>query len=286
MSRYDNARDLEEHEVTFFQDIIKVHGDINQLDEADQRILGIFISQAIKISKEFSYRFWQILEEYSGLHPGRISDKIQQFVKDKKFDFPRFHFYLNDQRFGALEKVGFGNYQLKDQSIVMIFEYPKPASWWWKKRANWYQNLVNEQDRYKVPQIEGQSIEWGEFYEQARDVFWDFFDIPRGVNKWPRINDIGDHQPLEYYYIFEFYSLAKYPQPLYDQNDDEDEDREILDETLTPIQTNDLQRGNLVFSDDGNVEIEKAHPNSFGLAVRRGLRGEINWLPELEEEDI
>jgi len=82
--------------------------------------------------------------------------------------------------------------------LLLVFQLPKPlAQFWWKGGADSWGNLAED--------INDTAIEWGHFYRELMPVVWE--TQGRHENEsglyFQRVNDIGEHDPKKYYYIWE-----------------------------------------------------------------------------------
>ncbi len=86
----------------------------------------------------------------------------------------------------------------QEDGLVIIFNLPKPiGQFWWKGGVGlWGEQVVD---------VNGKVIEWGYFYRKLMETVWETIgyyesETPLVLN---RLNDIGEHDPKNYYYIWE-----------------------------------------------------------------------------------
>lgn len=151
------------------------------------------------LKEEFSmfYRemLRELLNEIKQKPKGNIflTDKITDFLAQKKMDEPVVEIYdkIEGQKF--LQKF-VPWHKLKDDSFVLVFELPKPLAYFWAKNSG---NYFRGQ-----PEL---VTEWGRLYEQLAPKVWGFMNTFSREHdlQMNRVNEIGDHSPGDYYYIWE-----------------------------------------------------------------------------------
>jgi len=153
---------------------------------------------AVETSKHFQEAFVEVLRAYQ-TERRKIADVIIQYIKDKKFDMPQFT--VADWRHGKkfLHDAGCENFVFRDDTLLMVFNLPKPLSYfWWKGGEDAW---GDERVRVVGPSV----IEWGHFYRALMPVIWQQvgFEFAEGTLDFYRINAPGEHDPEKYYYIWE-----------------------------------------------------------------------------------
>lgn len=149
-----------------------------------------------KLTELFKQEFIELLKNYIK-EKRTISKPILDYLKEKKFDLPKFTITHGTEAQNLLEKYGFRLHSYKNK-VILVFQLPKPlANFWWKGGIeSWGTKAVD---------IQGSAIEWGHFYREIMDVVWGavgFYECEKGLN-FDRINSGGEHDPKNYYYIWE-----------------------------------------------------------------------------------
>jgi hypothetical protein len=96
-----------------------------------------------------------------------------------------------------LKECGF-EYKISEGSFLVVFQLPKPvAQFWWKGGVDtWGSQGVD---------VRGGVLEWGLFYRELMSIIWreqGFAENELGL-VFSRINDIGEHDPQKFYYVWE-----------------------------------------------------------------------------------
>lgn len=151
----------------------------------------------LDLSNKFKERFLELLEEY---HQQRraIPSEILNYLKEKKFDLPKFTIAQGEEAGKLLKECGlYSRNCVGDDVLILSFQLPKPlAQFWWKGGAkNWGSRAVDINDN---------TIEWGYFYRELMLEVWGmqgFYENEKKIG-FQRINDIGEHDPKRYYYVW------------------------------------------------------------------------------------
>jgi len=149
-----------------------------------------------ELSEDFKQTFLSLLDQYRK-ERHQISQKIVDYLLEKNFVLPNFTIASGEQAQALLEEYGL-NGEINEQNLLLVFQLPKPlAQFWWKGGADSWGNLAED--------INDTAIEWGHFYRELMPVVWE--TQGRHENEsglyFQRVNDIGEHDPKKYYYIWE-----------------------------------------------------------------------------------
>lgn len=161
-----------------------------------------FLSHLVKFCQEtsadFREEFYDLIEEYkeSGR---RVSDTMLEKLSELKLDVPKFEIFVGKARNELLENLQVNeSYQFQENSIVVLFNLPKPLSqYWWKGGAeSWGSAGLN---------VDAMVMEWGHFYRELMPVIWNAIGREECNEdyRFYRINSVGQHEPQAYYYIWE-----------------------------------------------------------------------------------
>lgn len=87
--------------------------------------------------------------------------------------------------------------EINKQSLLLVFQLPKPlAHFWWKGGTDSWGDLAED--------VGGTVIEWGHFYRKLMPVIWEAQGRHENENGllFYRLNDFGEHDPTQYYYVW------------------------------------------------------------------------------------
>ncbi len=148
-----------------------------------------------EVSKDFKQQFLCLLDQYRK-ERRQIPQKIIDYLSEKDFIFPNFIIAVREQAQKLLEEYGFQE-EINNQDLLLVFQLPKPlAKFWWKGGADsWGGESIDIEDR---------AIEWGHFYRELLPIIWETqgrYEDEKGLDFY-RINEIGEHDPEKYYYIW------------------------------------------------------------------------------------
>lgn len=155
---------------------------------------------AIRMALKCRQKFWKELEKYRQEHT-TISDKMVQFIKDKQLDVPRFWIYDEENARVFLHKHQF-NDAIDEKNVLLVMDLPKPVAWFgWKGGPDFRSH--NKMSTGQT--LEHRVAEWGSFYDHLMLTIWEELDseVSQGGLYLSRVNPVGTHQPLNYYYIYE-----------------------------------------------------------------------------------
>ncbi len=165
------------------------------------------------LSEDFKQKFTDLLDEYRS-NQRQLSQKIIDYLLEKKFDLPNFTIAHGRQASELLKDLGFNN-EIQDNNLLLVLQLPKPLSqFWWKGGGDSWGSAAKD--------AEG-TVEWGHFYRELMPVVWGqhgYYEDERGLN-FDRINDLGEHNPKKYYYIWEMSQWGGRDEDEDKYNDDE-----------------------------------------------------------------
>jgi len=198
---------------------ISVECDENCSDRALKNINNNAILFANELVKKYKKDFQELLKNYKyekdwrkvnesrysdgyENNDGKIGDKILKHIEDKKLDTPNILIaeginakkILFDSKF--YEKME----NIDENTVLIIFQLPKKLAKNWDKGGEG--NIVKDSKGV---------IEWGKFYRKLMDVPWAIhgkYCNEKNITL-ERINDIGDHDPEKYYYIWNCKEIKK-----------------------------------------------------------------------------
>jgi len=152
-------------------------------------------AKSTSVSYRRALRF--VMRAYQKSNP-KFTDEIMQKMMDRGYDVPDFSLYspeAGQEFFNNNPQLGIAEY---GQNFLVNFNLPKPLGRFWYRGGNGKQSV-------EVP--EG-NIEWGHFYRTTMSIIWNSVDKAMGNGLLlNRINEFGQHDPLNYYYLYEAVNL-------------------------------------------------------------------------------
>jgi hypothetical protein len=192
---------------------VEVKAKLNQ-SEKEQEILkyiGEFCTEINEITlKEIFEQLTKNPDDWTTRRK-KLLDKLESLGLNR----PQFTI-INGSRFTELsDEINFDQStkvtDYKDEDLILIYRPPKPLDQFWKKGSgDWVEQEL---------EVEEQIINWGKIYQTTTEQIWGLMDIyyaSRGL-KLARINPIGIHEPLKYYYIWK---VSMDDNPEYDPQSD------------------------------------------------------------------
>lgn len=127
-----------------------------------------------------------------------LTPEIIRKMKEKGYDLPRFAIKQGAAAQKFAQENGLDWWQPEEDSIMLIFNLPPPlARFWYRGGTDSWGELSKE--------IPPENIEWGHLYRETMPVIWEAVgeeECEGELNFW-RINDVGQHKPNKYYYVWE-----------------------------------------------------------------------------------
>lgn len=192
------------------QTAILIEGDFKNIE-----LLSSAMGLTNRIARAQQKEFWELLDDYQDKH-GPIGSKITEYLKQNGLDSPRF--IITNSR-AHIEKLYIAFLRKHahfsgdrneitfppetDKPIVyVVFNLPKPlAAYWFKGGADsWGKGAMNIHKKGNK-----NLIEWGHFYRELMPICWgevDDFNTEQKRFHLERLNDIGEHDPKLFYYIW------------------------------------------------------------------------------------
>lgn len=189
-------------------------------------------------------------------HNPNFTDEIIQKMMDRGYDVPDFSIYgakSAQDFFNTNAELGITEY---GQNFLVNFNLPKPLGRFWYKGGNGAKS---------VPVPEG-AVEWGHFYRTTMPAIWNSVDKAAMTGLYlNRINEFGQHDPLNYYYLWEAVNFNQQDQDNEnadsensENEDGEGEEKESGDESS--------EKGD---GEDGESEGEKGGEKKEGSGDRK-----------------
>ncbi|MBL7057984.1 hypothetical protein ISS03_01485 [Patescibacteria group bacterium] len=168
----------------------------HELDSETKRCLDKTRAFCSELSEEFRQVFLSLLEQYRN-ERRQISQKIIDYLLEKKFDLPNFTIAHGEKVQELLKEYDL-DVEVNGQNLLLVFQLPKPlAQFWWKGGADSWGDMSED--------VEDDIIEWGHFYRELMPVVWEEqgrYENENGLD-FSRVNGVGEHDPKKYYYIWE-----------------------------------------------------------------------------------
>ncbi len=174
--------------------------------ESLQKVRDFAMQTSVTYRKNMRF----VMKAYQKHNPN-FTDEIIQKMMDRGYDVPDFSIYGAESAqefFNTNAELGVTEYS---QNFLVNFNLPKPLGRFWYKGGN---------DAKSVPVPEG-AVEWGHFYRTTMPAIWNSVDRVAASGLYlNRINEFGQHDPLNYYYLWEAVNLNQ------EENEDADSDTE------------------------------------------------------------
>ena len=165
--------------------------------------------ELVKLAREFAEDMQKLLKNRLGelivesqQHPTSISPEIIAYMEKTGMNLAQLSVFEGDD--AQSKTLEYGIDKMEDENgLMIVFNLPKPIrQFWWKGGTGlWGSEAVD---------VEGKVIEWGYFYRKLMDTVWE--TIGYWESETPlvlrRLNAIGDHDPKNFYYVWEA-SLGK-----------------------------------------------------------------------------
>lgn len=230
MPKHNNAQDFRaEIKVNTFNTYTYIHGHKRQsLNPLISKTLGFIDKTSRQMGEDFNSRF----TEYQMLVRTRPESSILDFLKRKNLNLPQFALFDAIYAREFLDEAGFKNEYIGKDSLLMVFQFPKPiAAFWFKENSRTNKkNRINPHIGYAVKKLLDEKIpspndqrflsilskdksdsglrpvEWGRFMRPLTKLFWTnikLYSVKSTQLEFNRINGEGDHDADMYHYMFE-----------------------------------------------------------------------------------
>ncbi len=149
-----------------------------------------------ELSQDFKQTFLSLIDQYRQ-ERRQISQKIVDYLLEKNIVLPNFTIASKKQAKALLKEYELGG-EINEESLLLIFQLPKPlAQFWWKGGADSWGELAED--------INDTAIEWDHFYRELMPVVWETQGRHENENSlnFNRLNGFSQHDPKKYYYIWE-----------------------------------------------------------------------------------
>jgi hypothetical protein len=185
---------------------------VDTRERNDKKELLTDVYKFIKnITQDFNNEFACLIKEYFNKRTIK-SKRIENYLDKYENRIPSFLVYDFEEGLKWLEKNKLVNdvseHMFNEEDVMVIINLPKPmAQWWWKGGDESWGNLGQK--------VDNTVIEWGHFYRECMDSIWNNINElaeEKHVEMY-RLNDVGQHNPSEYYYIWSISSNIKKGNP-------------------------------------------------------------------------
>ncbi len=164
------------------------------------------------ISDDFKSEFLKLLEGYGDKNKV-LSKSIVEFIKNKDMVSPSFTITHGVQAEVLLEEFGLSP-EINENELLLVFQLPKQlAKFWNKGGVDDWGNLAKN--------VGGTVVEWGYFYRKLMPIIWmsqGQYENEAGLN-FSRVNEIAQHDPGKYYYVWRISGWSNFSEPLEDEHD-------------------------------------------------------------------
>jgi len=187
------------------QESVKMKNQVNITVEGASPHLGPELRSLIQDVRlflaEMSHAFGQALTEIIDQYQQEgisLGQSLALHLKEKHL-IPRFTVMVGQNRQAFLDQFKeLRPYQLASQSVLVIFNLPKPLDYWWHKGGNdiWGQPNSNATNQM--------AVEYGKMYRLVMPTVWQQRDqIDQYRLECNRVNPINYHQYGKFYYVWE-----------------------------------------------------------------------------------
>ncbi len=151
-----------------------------------------------ELSESFKKKFLELLDSYQK-EKKILSPKIKEFLFKKDFTLPKFIIANGLQAEDLLGRYDLNASNFDSQnSLLLSLQLPKPLAQFWQKGG------AESWGDMSIP-LKGQVVEWGHFYRELMPTVWQtrgFYEEEKGL-VFDRVNQINEHDPKKYYYVWE-----------------------------------------------------------------------------------
>ena len=175
---------------------ISVLLDENKLEAGRVELFDRVVQLAAALSFDYHAALVTELEKYGQDHTV-LSKRLTNHLAENELDYPEIQ--IGDRRLlqQLLGDEAVQEQELDEAGFAVNFQLPKPLAYFWWKTDRRVQSPGAE------PGIHG-AVAWGDFYRSlAEDVWGSIEQVERDYGvRLERLNDLGDHVPKAYYYVF------------------------------------------------------------------------------------
>lgn len=157
----------------------------------------------LNLQQDFELR---LLDKLKGIaeKTGRNYDKILDYLKTHNLTRPSFLVFDNvgfDREIKSKVSREVNEIVLRDpkfdnednDSLYVVMNLPKPVAYWWEKGVGDWGSQGED--------LKDQVLSWGSVYRDTMNAVWENINYVEGVDV-ERLNDVAEHKPFEYYYIW------------------------------------------------------------------------------------
>ncbi len=129
--------------------------------------------------------------------PTPIPPAIIEYMEKTEMNLAQFSMFEGGS--AVSKTIEYGLDKMEDENgLMIVFNLPKAiGQFWWKGGTGlWGEQAVD---------VDGKVIEWGFFYRKLMDTVWEtlgYYEAETPLNL-RRLNAIGDHDPKNFYYVWE-----------------------------------------------------------------------------------
>src|SRR2546429_2977029 len=182
-----------------------INVDVGEPPAERQELIMEAITFSQRLSQNFKNEMNTLMRRYQDEHPDLFTEDIKNKMIERGYDLPEIDVLDSQAATQFLQQDDFGRSELYDDEVLVVLNLPIPlARYWYRGGTNSWGDLSIE-----IPE---NRIEWGRFYREVMPVVWDNlgYEECEGNLSFSRINDLGQHDPKSYYYIW---AVRRLPDP-------------------------------------------------------------------------
>ena len=167
-----------------------------ELTPQEKERLDKCIDFAISVTASFKSDFLFLLEQYNKQHPV-LTEQIYKYAREHDgFSLPEFKILDSKSAEKFMDSFGWQGSRPAEGEFLLVFQLPKfLANFWWKSGRT---------SSEKRPANQHSQIDWGDFYYGLIPIVWgeiEEYEYEHNL-RLRRINDIGQHDQKNYYYMW------------------------------------------------------------------------------------
>lgn len=180
---------------------IEIKVNKEKLDEEKLDLLQDTSETLQNLGNKFQSVLLNQMQDYADNPKYAFSQEMMERMIEKGYDLPQLKILSDEfaQRFLDETDINTGH-PVGDDSLLVIFNLPKPMGRFWYKGGEDYWG----DDKEKEEIDRSKNVAWGDFYRKSAPVIWNIDnDMDEKDIKVNRLNLAGQHDPKKYYYIWE-----------------------------------------------------------------------------------
>ena len=179
---------------------VRVEADESSLSPEKQRLIEEVATFAQRTSVELQDEMHRLMSNYeANTGSDAFTPEMERKMKERGYDLPRFTVIDGEAAQRFIEEISESEWwKLQDDAVLLIYNPPPLLS------RFWHRSKAGPEDEQPVEINEGE-VEWGYFYRGITPIVQEGvkLETAKGNLTFDRINRMGRHDPLTYYYAWE-----------------------------------------------------------------------------------